>query len=659
MSKRTMQALTSKNKRWTLPAPLIAIADEHKYVLRLITILEDEARTLAEGEPADFECMADILNYITHYPDRYHHPKEELIFDRMVDADAKIQKILKTLRRDHGRVATMGQGITDAIEEVKKSSSKKKRCDLAKTIETYTLRLREHINLEETQIFVPAATLLSKADWKAIDKEIKPILDPIFGEKKSEEFMSLFGRYITHAASVSTGAISPKLVEMTASSLERMIYATGELSRLPKRLFSHIKDGAKEQYSLLRKMASSRDLNSAKEVITEASKYCREHNAASLVMLRDALLAEEHFEEEPVIEKRIAKKAVSRKAVSKKATSKNPVPTRVQLKEEDDFLAYQENIHSKSEGAQISWQALATNVLFRLTIKQLMAHMNMDAVKHVKKLTFLMNKIPDGIDAEEVEFDEFRALWLRPEGQKATTKTILYLPGGGFIFPASSGHTSIVSSLVEKTQSQGLIVHYRLAPEHPFPAGLEDTLSAYRYLLDQGISANDIVVAGDSAGGGLTLSLLLAIRDEGLPTPKAAAVISPLADLSFSGPSRDFNRWRDPMLPTSRKMKAFDHYSNETPAAFPLLSPVFGDLSGLPPLFAQVGSTEILLDDTLRIAQRARKQGVDVEVEVWDSLPHVWHLWSYIPESDQALTRIAEFFDRHFERANLQLVKAG
>lgn len=245
-----------------------------------------------------------------------------------------------------------------------------------------------------------------------------------------------------------------------------------------------------------------------------------------------------------------------------------------------------------------------------------------------------------------MEFNAFHARWLRPENQPATQKTVLYLPGGGFIFPASSGHASILSSLAQKTGSQGLIVHYRLAPDHPFPAGLEDALAAYRYLLeDQKISPKDIVVAGDSAGGGLTLSLMLAIREEGLPMPNAICVISPLADLSFSGLSREYNRWKDPMLPTHREMNAFELYARETPSDDPLLSPIFGDLTGFPPIFAQVGSTEILLDDTLRVVRKARSQGVEVEVEIWDSLPHVWHLWSFLPETEKALDNIAEFFN--------------
>jgi acetyl esterase/lipase len=207
----------------------------------------------------------------------------------------------------------------------------------------------------------------------------------------------------------------------------------------------------------------------------------------------------------------------------------------------------------------------------------------------------------------------------------------------------------MLSQLAREAHCRGLLVNYRLAPEHPFPAGLEDAISAYRYLLDSGLSSDEIVVAGDSAGGGLTLSLLLALRDEGLPLPAAGAIISAMADLSFSTQSRLSNRWRDPLLSARRRTQDFNLYTGDTPLNDPLLSPIFGSFHGLPPLLAQVGGTEILLDDTLRVARKARAQGVDIEVEIWEGLPHDWHLFSFLPESTQALSRIAGFLRAHLD----------
>lgn len=628
-----LELLNVKN-RFSIPAPLIAIADEHKYVSRLLVLLEDEANHLKEGKPADFECMADIINYIVHYPDRYHHPKEELIFDRMVDADGKTQQIIKSLRRGHDQVASMGQDMADEIEATRNSRSKKKRLALAKNINIYVAGLREHIRLEETEIFAPAMSLLTKADWKAIDKEIAPIIDPVFGDSIADEYKALFGRYLNRVVTVSTGAIPPGKFELVASNIERTIYAAGEVRKLPGRLTSKTRRSIKEGLVLVKGLhpSHSRSPKKLNQVITALTRHTVSEVKSSFSMIGDAFLAKEPINSEE------GEHVQFHAAAS--------------LSEEDDFTGFNKG---KLHSGPISWQAVLANVLLRITIKQLMGHMGPDAAVHAKKLTFLTDKVPQGVDASIVDFDSFYARWLRPQGCADTSKTILYLPGGGFIFPASSGHNTILSTLAEKSGSQGLMVHYRLAPEHPFPAGLEDALAAYRYLLeDQGIAPSDIVVAGDSAGGGLTLSLMMAIRDEGLPMPKAVCVMSPLADLSFSGPSREFNRWRDPMLPTRREMNAFEIYAGDTPSNAPLLSPIYGDLSGLPPMFAQVGSTEILLDDTLRIAKKARSQGVEVEVEVWNSLPHVWHLWSFLPETEQALINIAHFFNKHLEQPKLQ-----
>lgn len=607
----------------TAPGPLIAIADEHKYVLRLMVLLEKEAHTLEAGLPADMECMAHVLNYIIHYPDKFHHPKEDLIFDRMVNADRETQRIIRTLRHGHQQGNDNGLAIARDIEHVAKTKSKRKRQQLGRDTLDYITSMRAHIQLEESKIFTPALELLSDADWREIDKEIKPIIDPVFGKSRGGEYKMLLSRYLNHAVSVSTGATSPAMVEAITSSVERLVHFGNEVRQLPGALIRQTVSDHEENIVLLKEVFYSRNLDELKDAIQSFSNNMWDISKSNFELIKHTFAAP-------------PKQGDSDYVVYAAGAT---------LKEDKDFAGFDKS--TKTTG-KISWQATMANVLLRVTIKQMMALMGLDAAEHAKKMTFLQDKVPAGTDVEAVEFNDFKARWLRPSGQAPTTKTLLYLPGGAFIFPASSGHASIVASLAKKIGGQGLIVHYRLAPEHPFPAGLEDALAAYRYLLeDQKVSPSDIVLAGDSAGGGLSLSLMLAIRDEGLPLPSAMCVISPLADLSFSGLSRQYNRWKDPMLPTHREMNAFELYTGDTPTDNPLLSPIFGDLSGFPPIFAQVGSTEILLDDTLRIARKARSQGVDVEVEIWDSLPHVWHLWSFIPETERALENIANFFKNH------------
>ena len=189
-----LKEILTEEHRFDAPGPLIAIAEEHKYVLRLLVLLEKEAHILCEGKPADMECMSHILNYITHYPDKYHHPKEELIFDRMVNANKETQRIIRSLRKGHDHVGETGQAVADEIALVATTNSKRKREALGKHTLSYIHGLRDHIRLEETKIFTPALELLSEADWLAIDKEIKPIIDPVFGKNHNSEHKMLLSR---------------------------------------------------------------------------------------------------------------------------------------------------------------------------------------------------------------------------------------------------------------------------------------------------------------------------------------------------------------------------------------------------------------------------------------------------------------------------------
>ncbi len=225
------------------------------------------------------------------------------------------------------------------------------------------------------------------------------------------------------------------------------------------------------------------------------------------------------------------------------------------------------------------------------------------------------------------------------------------------MLPASAQVPLLVANINREAGSRAMLVHYRLAPEHPFPAGLEDCLAAYRHLLDLGTDPKSIVIAGDSAGGGLTLSTLLALRDDGDPLPAGAVLISPFTDFSMGGNSRFDNARFDPMLSPEgiKEMNAL--YLDDTAQHHPLVSPVYGDYHDLPPILAQVGSTEILLDDTRRVGERAREHGVDFEVEVWEQVPHVWHVWPFLPETKAAVARIGEFV-RQRTTATTPAVKA-
>jgi acetyl esterase/lipase len=247
-----------------------------------------------------------------------------------------------------------------------------------------------------------------------------------------------------------------------------------------------------------------------------------------------------------------------------------------------------------------------------------------------------------GIGVEKIDIDGLKAEWLLPHDPD-WNGTLLYLHGGGYIVCGPDTHRPMVATLARRAKARALLIDYRLAPEHPFPAAVEDALKAYRWLIAQGTPPESIAVAGDSAGGGLTLSLLLALRDAGDPLPAGAALLSPWTDLAMSGWTHLTHRKRDPMLSVEGALLAARHYLGGTSPTDPLASPLYGRFDGLPPLLIHVGGNEILLDDSLRLAERARAAGVSVEIKVWPDLPHVFQAARFLPEARASLALVAAF----------------
>lgn len=247
-----------------------------------------------------------------------------------------------------------------------------------------------------------------------------------------------------------------------------------------------------------------------------------------------------------------------------------------------------------------------------------------------------------GIGVEKIDIDGLKAEWLLPH-DPGWSGTLLYLHGGGYIVCGPDTHRPMVATLARRAKARALLIDYRLAPEHPFPAAVEDALKAYRWLIAQGTPPESIAVAGDSAGGGLTLALLLALRDAGDPLPAGAALLSPWTDLAMSGWTHLTHRKRDPMLSVEGALLAARHYLGGTSPTDPLASPLYGRFGGLPPLLIHVGGNEILLDDSLRLAERARAAGVTVEIKVWPDLPHVFQVARFLPEARASLALVAAF----------------
>lgn len=237
--------------------------------------------------------------------------------------------------------------------------------------------------------------------------------------------------------------------------------------------------------------------------------------------------------------------------------------------------------------------------------------------------------------------------WQYCEGAEPQ-RTILYLHGGGYALGGPDSHRDMVGAIADTAQAKALILDYRLGPETPFPGAVDDAVAAYQALLDDGEEAGKIFLAGDSAGGGLTAAALVAIKDKGLPMPAGGVCISPWADLTFSGRSMYTKALDDALLSRETLSWMADLYLAGQDASHPLASPIYADLSGLPPLLIQVGGDEVLLDDSRTLHERAKAAGVDSTLEVWDEMMHVWHLMAkFVPEGKLAMQSIAEFMARH------------
>ena len=251
--------------------------------------------------------------------------------------------------------------------------------------------------------------------------------------------------------------------------------------------------------------------------------------------------------------------------------------------------------------------------------------------------------LPDDVAVTDVAAGGVPGVWLTPPGAREDA-VLLYLHGGGYQLGSTASHRELAARLARSTGVRALAVDYRLAPEHPFPAAIDDALFAYRWLLDeQGLPPASVVLAGDSAGGGLVGALLVTARERGVPLPAAAALLSPWVDLTGSGDTMVSKAEVDPILSAAVLDEMAGAYAGTAERSDPLISPLFADLAGLPPLMVDAGTEEVLLDDGLRFAEAAEKAGVDVILTVAEGMPHVWHIIAVAPEATSATDRIGAF----------------
>jgi acetyl esterase/lipase len=255
-------------------------------------------------------------------------------------------------------------------------------------------------------------------------------------------------------------------------------------------------------------------------------------------------------------------------------------------------------------------------------------------------------RVEGGVRFETVMAEGVPCAWLIPPGEPVN-QVVLYLHGGGFVLGQTPLHIALGAYLAKKTGARVLMVDYRLAPEHPFPAALDDCVAAYRWLLKQGLDGQHLAIAGDSAGGNLTLTTLMMLRDAGDPMPAAAACLSPVIDLARAESTQQDALpagYQDPILPSGVMGFYSQAYVGGSDARHPLISPVHGDWRGLPPLLVHAGEDEILRRDALQIAELAQAARVAARVVIYPRMWHVWQMNLRLPQATHSLDEMAQFF---------------
>jgi acetyl esterase/lipase len=293
----------------------------------------------------------------------------------------------------------------------------------------------------------------------------------------------------------------------------------------------------------------------------------------------------------------------------------------------------------------VSWKTYLINFVLR-RMKPRLAKKEGDQLVNFLRNQMAMggDKIPENTAVDKVSIGGVPCEWVSV-GDVPPKKAFVYFHGGAYVSGSPISHRDYASVMAKALGIKLLMVDYRLAPEYPFPAPIEDAEAVYKALLNDGYAANDLLVGGDSAGGNLTLCLLQKIRSLGLSMPAAACLFSPWVDLTHAGKSMLINAKVEPMLPVVMLQRSADIYAAGANKNDPLISPIFTDMTGFPPMIIHVGSTEILLDDAKTIAGKCEQAGVETVLNVWEKAPHAFPILAkFLPEARAAIEQTADFF---------------
>ncbi len=300
--------------------------------------------------------------------------------------------------------------------------------------------------------------------------------------------------------------------------------------------------------------------------------------------------------------------------------------------------------------AGVSWQARLLNRFFRHTVKHAVQNKGLSprAVRCViRLLEWIPRRFRDLATVHQFAIAGVPCDVVYPLNPPAKERVILYLHGGGFFVHLPHSYKQFARRLADALGATVIVPAYRLAPEHRYPAATDDCLAVYDALVADGCDPRTLAIMGDSAGGNLVLVTLLRARDAGMALPCCAIAISPGADLTLSGDSYVSNAQADPFIPVDVLKRLVAQYADVDQLTDPYVSPMLGDFTGLPPLKILVGSTEVLRDSSITTAQTSSQSGVQVDLQVWRDMPHVFPLFSYLPEARAAMAAMAQFFDHH------------
>ena len=273
-------------------------------------------------------------------------------------------------------------------------------------------------------------------------------------------------------------------------------------------------------------------------------------------------------------------------------------------------------------------------------------------VNHLRSIletSTMMSTLPWGVDFEKLKLSNCEAEWLEPS-KAHPGRVMLYLHGGGYVIGSPHTHRALAGKISKGIEASCLLIDYRKAPENPFPAALDDAFDSYMYLLELGYKSENIVIAGDSAGGGLALSLQMILRERKVPMPLCSVLLSPYLDLTITGKSIERNAKNDRFLDVFEMRRWAEMYADGYDFANPRISPLFGHFEGLPPVLVQASESEVLYNDSTRFVKKAKEENVDVIFQTWHGLIHWWHMFGTMPEAKEAIDMVIDFCNDQFSK---------